>query len=76
MSRSAGIDDTEFYRVVETCPRYRDGKLTEEKMHFVYGPYRTLGSARAARSREQRSPVSTQSTFSIERSCAAWEAVE
>lgn len=66
-----GADDTELFRVVRHFPRY-DGSTGT----LAYGPYRTVGAARAARSRERRSLGFENSVFVVERAPVVWEVVE
>lgn len=71
-----GIDDGELFRVVETFPQKRNGEHTGKTDAVVYGPYRALSAARAARSREGRRPISAGSVFTIERAPVSWSVVE
>lgn len=66
-----GVDDVELFRVVQRFPR-SDGTTAE----LAYGPYRTVGAARAARGREQRLAWFEDSWFTIERASVVWEEVQ
>jgi hypothetical protein len=88
VSRAAGVDDVEVFRAVVDTFRPGDPEADylphREDRHgtAVFGPYRTVGAARAAATRESRvsswdrDRYGTTAAGRVERASLDWQPVE